>query len=104
VDALRSKSWEAFAGPGSPPIDIVLTVCDKAASETCPVWPGQPVGAHWGAEDPASFAGPDEDARERFEAVARLLQRRIERLIALPLFSMDAPAVRNALDAIGESQ
>ena len=77
----RSKSWDEFAAPGAPPIDIVITVCDNAAGESCPVWPGRPLTAHWGVDDPARVQGSDEEKRAAFREAAQALRRRIETLL-----------------------
>jgi arsenate reductase (thioredoxin) len=82
TQALRSKSWEEFARPGAPRMDFVFTVCDSAAAEACPVWPGQPVTAHWGVPDPAAVEGSDERKREAFEEALSALSRRIDGLLA----------------------
>ena len=98
---VRSKSWEEFAAPGAPPIDLVFTICDSAAAETCPVWPGRPVSAHWGVEDPAAVTGGDERKRAAFASAAEILERRIERLIELPIEQLDAQALRAKVREIG---
>ena len=100
VDGLRSKSWDEFAVPGAPPVDIVITVCDQAAGEACPVWPGHPVSAHWGLPDPSDIEGPQADKLAAFERTYQCLRRRIEALVALPLEAMEPPAIRAALQAI----
>ena len=87
TDGLRSKSWNEFARPGAPPLDFVFTVCDNAAGETCPIWPGQPMTAHWGIEDPAAVEG--EDQRQAFWVAYQAMQRRIQLFLALPLDSID---------------
>jgi arsenate reductase len=103
VDGLWSKSWDEFAKPGAPALDFVFTVCDKAAEEVCPFWPGQPMTAHWGVEDPAGFEGPEEKARALFLQVAQILRRRIELFVSLPLESLDAMSLRRKLTEIGTS-
>ena len=99
--ALRSKSWDEFAVPGAPQMDFVITVCDQAAGEVCPIWPGQPVSAHWGIPDPAAVQGDEPDKREAFESSYRMLWERIESLVNLPLAALDQLARREKLDAIG---
>ena len=101
TDGLRSKSWNEFATPNAPALDFVFTVCDNAAGKVCPVWPGKPMTAHWGVEDPAAFHGPEEKKRESFHCVARILRRRIELFISLPLAKLDAMTIQNALREIG---
>ena len=81
---LRSKGWDEFAAPGAPPIDLVITVCDDAAAETCPVWPGAPASAHWGIADPAAAAGSDAEKRQAFETAYRALDQRIRALVGTP--------------------
>ena len=103
VDGLRSKRWDEFAGPGGPPLDFVFTVCDKAAGEICPFWPGQPMTAHWGVEDPAVFEGPDDKKREVFRNVGLILRRRIELFLSLPLESLDAMSLQRKLTEIGKN-
>jgi len=90
---LRSKGWEEFAAQGAPAMDLVITVCDDAAGEVCPVWPGRPVTAHWGVEDPGRFQGNDDDKRRKFDQVAGILRYRIERLANLPLETMERHAL-----------
>lgn len=102
TDGLRSKSWDEFSGPGSPEFDFIFTVCDNAAGETCPVWLGHPITAHWGIEDPAVVEG--EGQREAFMQALRYLRRRIDLLLALPLESLDALATRSKLTEIGRSE
>ena len=99
---LRSKSWDEFAATGAPPMHIVITVCDAAASETCPVWPGAPVAAHWGISDPADF-GPDRQ-REAFAVAFVALKRRIDRLLKLPIESLANDELRERLKEIGHIQ
>lgn len=101
TEGLRSKSWDEFAQPGAPELDFVFTVCDNAAGETCPYWPGQPVTAHWGLEDPAAVQGSDEDKREAFRKTAMMLNRRIELFASLPLDKLDRMALTTKLGEIG---
>ena len=89
VDGLRSKSWDEFARPGAPQMDFVFTVCDNAAREACPLWPGQPMTAHWGVPDPASVAGTPEQIERAFREAFLMLDRRISLFLALPLASLD---------------
>jgi arsenate reductase len=98
----RSKSWDEFAAPGAPPIDFIFTVCDNAAGEACPVWPGKPVTAHWGVPDPAAVEGTDAQKRDAFRATATALRRRIELFLALPIEKLDANSLRTKLQAIGQ--
>jgi arsenate reductase len=102
TEGLRSKSWDEFAQPGAPELDFVFTVCDNAAGEVCPFWPGQPVTAHWGLEDPAAVEGSDEDKREAFRKTAMMLNRRIELFSALPLDKLDRLALTTKLGEIGK--
>ena len=102
VDGLRSKSWDECARPETPAIDIVITVCDDAAAETCPVWPGHPVTVHWGLPDPAAVEGTDEEKRAAFVATAAELRARIDRLVDLPLEAMPAEARRAAIGGIDQ--
>jgi arsenate reductase len=101
---LRSKSWDEFAKPGAPILDFVITVCDGAAGETCPVWPGRPITAHWGVEDPAAFTGPLEAQRRLFRSVYQVLDRRIELFTSLSLESLDRLRLRERLAQIGKSE
>jgi arsenate reductase (thioredoxin) len=98
---LRSKSWDEFAGESAPPLDLVITVCGNAAREQCPLWPGHPATAHWGVDDPAAVEGSSEEKRRAFERAFRELEGRIERLISLPLESLDRPALKKQLAEIG---
>jgi arsenate reductase (thioredoxin) len=100
---LRSKSWDEFALPGAPAIDFVITVCDNAAGETCPFWPGKPVTAHWGVPDPAAVEGSDEQKRRAFFDAFATLSARIRAFMALPVETLDARALKKALDRIGSS-
>lgn len=101
VADLRSKSWDEFAAPGAPQLDFIFTVCDNAAGEVCPVWPGQPMTAHWGIEDPAAVAGSDEDKRRAFSRAFAEMNRRVSLFINLPLAKLDAMAIKRELDRIG---
>lgn len=103
VDDLRSKSWDEFARPGAPEMDFVFTVCDQAAGETCPVWPGHPATAHWGFEDPAHFTGPDDQKRRFFEKIFQEISARIRLFLALPLDKIDRRSLLNELRAIGQT-
>lgn len=98
---LRSKSWDEFAAPGAPALDFVFTVCDNAAAEVCPIWPGQPVTAHWGVPDPAAVQGTAEQVERAFRAAFFLLDRRIGLFLSLPLSGLDALALKKELDHIG---
>jgi arsenate reductase len=100
---LRSKTWDEFAGPGAPAFDLILTVCDDAAGEACPAWPGRPVAAHWGMPDPAAAAGNAAERRAAFEAAYRGLRDRILRLVRLPIGELDPPELRRRLDEIGRT-
>jgi arsenate reductase len=101
TDGLRSKSWDEFAVAGAPRMDFVFTVCDRAASELCPVWPGSPVGAHWGVPDPAAVEGSPSDKRHAFRAAYLELESRIKLFAALPLDKLDRLAIARQIDAIG---
>jgi protein-tyrosine-phosphatase len=98
---LRSKSWDEFSSKSAPAMDFVITVCDQAAGEVCPMWPGQPMTAHWGFPDPAAARGTDAERRAFFYEVFRQIRRRIELLLSLPLASLDRLALKRELDAIG---
>jgi arsenate reductase len=100
---LRSKAWDEFAAPGAPELDFVFTVCDSAAGEVCPVWPGQPMTAHWGLPDPAAVEGPDLDKANAFRETFRALERRISLFTALPLSSLDRMSLTNKIREIGKS-
>lgn len=101
TQGLRSKSWDEFAAAGAPPLDFVFTVCDKAAGEVCPVWPGQPMTAHWGIEDPAAVQGSDEDKRKAFLNAFTHLHRRISLFVSLPMDKLDRLSLQHRLDEIG---
>jgi arsenate reductase (thioredoxin) len=101
ADGLRSKSWNEFARPGAPVMDFVFTVCDQAAGEVCPVWPGQPVTAHWGLPDPAAVEGSEIDKWQAFRATLRALENRIRLFVALPVASLDRMSLKRQAEAIG---
>lgn len=98
----RSKPWDEFAVPGAPRLDFIITVCDNAAGEACPIWPGRPVTAHWGIPDPAAATGTEVEIADAFRRAARRLRHRIERLLALPAATLDGPSIRARLREIGE--
>ncbi len=100
---LRSKSWEEFSAPGAPQLDLIITVCDNAAKEVCPVWPGQPISAHWGVPDPAAAAGGATDIERAFREAFFLLDRRISLLLSLPMASLDRLALKKELNEIGQT-
>lgn len=104
TSALRSKSWDEFAAPGAPRMDFVFTVCDAAAAEPCPYWPGQPVTAHWGVPDPAAVFGTDEDKRKAFRVAFAVLSTRIQLLLNLPIETLDGLAIKNQLNEIGTAE
>jgi protein-tyrosine-phosphatase len=104
VAGLRSKSWDEFASAGAPPLHFVFTVCDNAAREVCPVWPGQPMTAHWGIEDPAAVEGSDEVKERAFNKAFRELDARIKIFTSLRIEMLDRMALQRQLDAIGKSQ
>jgi arsenate reductase len=102
TESLRSKSWDEFAAAGAPKLDFVFTVCDQAAGEMCPVWPGQPMTAHWGIEDPAAVEGDDDTKRKAFFKTYNELQRRLSILVSLPLGKLDRLTLKKRLDEIGK--
>jgi arsenate reductase len=102
VEGLRSKSWDEFAQPGAPEMDFVVTVCDKAAGEICPLWPGQPVTAHWGFPDPVAVEGTDEEKRAAFAQTLRQIRTRVQLFLSLPLETLDRMAIENRMRAIGK--
>ncbi|MBW4047409.1 MAG: arsenate reductase ArsC [Proteobacteria bacterium] len=102
TETLRSKSWDEFAAPGAPHMDFVFTVCDKAAGEMCPIWPGHPMTAHWGFEDPAAVQGTDADKRLAFAQVFRQIRNRVQSFVALPLDKLDAAAIKREIAKIGQ--
>ena len=99
---LRSKSWDEFAAPGAPALDFIFTVCDNAAGETCPVWPGQPLTAHWGVADPAAVTGSEADQWLAFRTAFRELERRIRAFVSLPVESLDRMTLQQRLRDIGQ--
>ncbi|GIK79209.1 MAG: arsenate reductase ArsC [Pseudorhodoplanes sp.] len=101
VGDYRSKSWTEFSGPDAPSLDFVFTVCDSAAAESCPVWPGQPMTAHWGIPDPAAATGTEAEIRLAFAEAFRMLSNRISIFVSLPLSSLDNLSLQKRLDAIG---
>jgi len=103
VDALRSKSWDEFAQAGAPKLDFVFTVCDQAAGEVCPIWPGQPMTAHWGLPDPARAEGNEAERRLAFADTLRMLNQRIGIFVNLPLASLSRMSLQRRLDAIGRN-
>lgn len=102
TDGLRSKSWDEFAQPGAPRMDFVFTVCDNAAAEVCPIWPGQPMTAHWGVADPAAVEGDDIARMQAFRTALRELESRIKIFAALPIDTLDSMRLQKELDAIGK--
>lgn len=102
VEGLRSKSWDEFAVPGAPQLDFVFTVCDNAAGEVCPIWPGQPMTAHWGVPDPAACEGSEAEQDKIFGQVCQQLTTRIQLFLSLPLAKLDALSLKKHLDDIGQ--
>jgi arsenate reductase len=103
TDGMRSKSWNEFTEPHAPALDFVFTVCDNAAGEVCPIWPGQPMTAHWGVEDPAAATGSPDEILRKFMEIAVALRRRIELFTSLPVEKLDAMSLKKELDAIGKA-
>jgi arsenate reductase (thioredoxin) len=103
TEGLRSKSWDEFAEPGAPPLDFIFTVCDNAAGEVCPYWPGQPITAHWGVPDPAAVQGSESEQWGAFREALRLLENRIKLFVSLPIGSIDRMKLKQHLDAIGKT-
>ena len=103
IEGLRSKSWDEFARPGAPELDFVFTVCDNAAGEACPVWPGQPMTAHWGVPDPMAVEGSAEQKARAHADAAKILKRRIELMLALPLTKLAGLSLKRELDQIGKA-
>ena len=102
VDGLRSKSWDEFALPGAPQMDFIVTVCDNAAGEVCPIWPGHPITAHWGFADPAAVEGSDEVKRAAFAQTLRQIRNRVQLFLSLPLETLDRLAIENRMREIGK--
>jgi len=102
MESLRSKSWDEFAAPGAPELDFVVTVCDKAAGEMCPLWPGQPVTAHWGFPDPAAVEGSDDVKRAAFAQTLRQMRNRVQLFLSLPIEALDHLAIEKKMRAIGQ--
>ena len=103
TDGLRSKSWDEFAGPGAPRMDFVFTVCDNAANEVCPFWPGQPMTAHWGIPDPAAVKGTEEEMERAFNDAFVALERRIDLFLSLPHSTLHQLALQREIESIGRS-
>jgi arsenate reductase (thioredoxin) len=103
TDGLRSKSWDEFAGPSGPHFDFVITVCDNAAGEACPVWPGTPITAHWGIPDPATVEGTEIEKKAAFVQAFKAMDRRIKLFLSLPIASIDQMRIKNHMDAIGKT-
>jgi len=101
TEGLRSKSWDEFAKPGAPKLDFVFTVCDNAANEVCPIWPGQPMTAHWGVPDPAAVKGSPQEVERAFREAFSILERRIGLFLSLPLASIDKLAIKKEIEKIG---
>lgn len=104
TDHLRSKSWDEFAQPDAPQMDFVITVCDNAAGEVCPVWPGQPITAHWGFADPAAVEGSEEKKRHAFDATFRHIMNRVQLFVNLPFKMLDQVAIKRELTSIGKTK
>jgi protein-tyrosine-phosphatase len=103
VDDLRSKNWDEFSGTDAPPLDFVFTLCDSAAAEACPVWPGQPMSAHWGMADPAAVEGTEAERHMAFADTLRMLTNRLETFTSLPIVSLDRLSLQKRLNEIGRS-
>jgi len=104
LEKLRSKSWDEYTNPNAPHMDIVITVCDSAAGEVCPIWPGHPLTTHWGFEDPAAAVGTDDDKRQIFQHVFRQILARVTLLVNLPLHELDPSQIKREIDRIGSIQ
>ncbi|MDO8653062.1 MAG: arsenate reductase ArsC [Undibacterium sp.] len=103
IENLRSKNWDEFTGPDTPHMDFIITVCDNAAGETCPIWPGHPLSAHWGFEDPAAVVGTDEEKREVFHRIFRQIMARVNAFVSLPLHMLEKNAIQQEIKTIGKS-
>lgn len=103
TDKLRSKSWDEFAEPDAPHMDFIITVCDNAAGEQCPYWPGHPTSAHWGFEDPAAVEGSDEEKRAAFEKIFKQIMARMNSFVSLPVHMLDKQAIRLEMKKIGDT-
>ena len=103
TNALRSKSWDEFATADAPKMDFVITVCDNAAGEVCPIWPGQPITAHWGFEEPAAVSGDDATKRRAFDKIFHQIMNRVQLFVNLPLKTLDAQSIKREMDNIGDS-
>jgi arsenate reductase len=103
TEGLRSKSWDEFAGPGGTQFDFVITVCDNAAGETCPVWPGMPITAHWGIPDPAAVEGTEMEKKAAFTLAFKAMDRRIKLFLSLPVASIDQMRIKDRMDEIGRT-
>jgi arsenate reductase len=101
TEGLRSKSWDEFAAPGAPEMDVVITVCNQAAGEMCPIWPGHPATGHWGFPDPAAFEGDDSEKAAYFRKIFRQIRTRLDEFVALPVESLSSAELRKELDDIG---
>jgi arsenate reductase len=104
TEGLRSKSWDEFAAPGAPPIDFIFTVCDNAANEVCPVWPGHPMSAHWGVGDPAAVGGTEEEKRAAFRKALLELENRIKLFVDLPVATLDRMTLQRHIETIGRTR
>lgn len=103
IENLRSKNWDEFTGPDTPHMNFIITVCDNAAGETCPIWPGHPLSAHWGFEDPAAVVGTDEEKREVFHRIFRQIMTRVNAFVSLPLHMLEKNAIQQEIKTIGKS-
>lgn len=104
ISGVRSKSWDEFAKPGAPPVNFIFTVCDDAADEVCPIWPGKPISAHWGVADPSRLSGSEADRKQAFETTHQILRQKIEDFLALPFDDLDELGLKEKLSALGHSQ